>query len=90
MHTVDRLTPLSYVMSHLISHLVGDAVIVVVVAWCMVKSFCVSERFQPPGQGSTYLKIKGREAWLLQSTDSEGEETCLKLPPPMDEVNGCD
>lgn len=44
----------------------------------------MSERFQPPGQKSTYLKVKDREAWVLQS--SEDEEACEKLPPPMDEV----
>lgn len=48
----------------------------------------MSERFQPPGQASTYLKIKDREAWVLQSSEGEGEgeEACEKLPPPMDEV----
>lgn len=52
----------------------------------MPQAFCVSERFQPPGQASTYLKVKGREAWVVQRVESEGEETCKKLPPPMDEV----
>lgn len=57
-----------------------------------MQAFCVSERFQPPGEdlaqeGSShvYLKIKDREAWILQSTDGE-EEHCTKLPPPTDEV----
>ena len=51
-----------------------------------IQAFCVSERFQPPGQGSTYLKIKGREAWVLQRSESEDSDACTKLPPPMDEV----
>ena len=50
------------------------------------QSFCASERFQPPGQASTFLKIKGREAWVVQQLESDGEEACRKLPPPMDEV----
>lgn len=50
------------------------------------QSFCASERFQPPGQASTYLKVKGREAWVVQQLESDGEEACRKLPPPMDEV----
>ncbi|CBN80124.1 hypothetical protein Esi_0031_0133 [Ectocarpus siliculosus] len=50
------------------------------------KAFCVSERFQPPEQGSTFLKVKGREAWVVQRAESDGEEACKKLPPPMDEA----
>lgn len=55
---------------------------------CGTQAFCVSQRFQPPGQASTYLKIKDREAWAVHSTDRVGEEICEKLPPPMDEVGG--
>lgn len=50
------------------------------------QSFCASERFQPPGQAATFLKVKGREAWVVQRLESDGEEACRKLPPPMDEV----
>lgn len=54
------------------------------------QAFCVSERFQPPEQGSTFLKVKGREAWVVQRAESDGEEACKKLPPPMDEVGHAD
>ncbi|CAM9195150.1 unnamed protein product [Ectocarpus fasciculatus] len=50
------------------------------------KAFCVSERFQPPEQGSAFLKVKGREAWVVQRAASDAEEACKKLPPPMDEA----
>eukprot|EP00903_Cladosiphon_okamuranus_P021614 g19873.t1 len=50
------------------------------------KSFCASERFQPPGQESTFLKVKGREAWVVQRLEGDGQEACRKLPPPMDEA----
>ncbi|CAM9633463.1 unnamed protein product, partial [Hapterophycus canaliculatus] len=53
------------------------------------KAFCVSERFEPPGQASTYLKVKGREAWVVQrveGVEGDSENTCRQLPPPMDEA----
>lgn len=50
------------------------------------QAFCVSERFEPPGQKATYLKVKGREAWVVQRLEGDSENSCKKLPPPMDEV----
>lgn len=49
--------------------------------------FCACERFQPPGGLSAYVKVKGRDAWLMLS--DEGGESCERLPDPMDEVRMC-